>query len=79
MKEILLTWCFEQAKRYGAVFVILGIALYWVTMRLAEMDAKYEKAIHTQIQYLNEDRGKMLKVIENNTLVMEQVVNKLSK
>jgi hypothetical protein len=79
MKETLLTWLFEQAKRYGATFVVLGIALYWITERLNEMDIKYEKAISTQIQYLKDDQSKALKVIENNTLVMERVLEELKR
>ncbi len=79
MKETLLTWLFEQAKRHGATFVILSIALYWVVQRLDAMDKKYENAVQTQINYLTEDRDKMQKVIENNTAVMERVVNALEK
>ena len=60
-------------ERFGDqafTIIILGLAVYFLWQRLKEVESKMDK-------YVDEDRGKMMDVIEKNTKAFERLETKL--
>lgn len=74
-------WIMNQVKRYGAVFVLLLIAVWYFYKEDEKQDLKIE-ALHIEIKQCNErviqmyqdDHTKMLDVISKNTQAFEKLV-----
>jgi hypothetical protein len=79
MQQTIYNYLLEQAKRHGLAFIMLIGAVYWLNEKVDAANAKSDAYIEKQILYLQEDRTKMLIVIENNTAVMQQVSEALEK
>ncbi len=79
MPQTIYLWVIEQAKRHGFSFVLLMVAVYYLNNKVDNMSKKYDDAMDSRIKYLTEDREQMLKVIQNNTTMMEKLVDKIEK
>ena len=79
MTQTIYVWIIEQAKRHGLGFVLLMVAVYYLNKKVDDMSAKYDASMDSQIKYLKEDRNQMIIVIENNTAMMQKLVDKMEK
>jgi hypothetical protein len=79
MKQTIFNYLIEQAKAHGLVFLMLLGAIYWLNDKVDAANEKSDVCSEKQIQYLQEDRAKMISVIENNTAVMQEMLEVLEK
>lgn len=84
--ELIGSFIIEQLKKHGVLFLMLLAAVYFINDKWTETQVelkseqlRYEKRVDAELQYLKDDRTEMIKVIENNTKVMERVARDLEK
>ena len=84
--EVISNYVTEQLKKHGLLFVLLLSAVYFLNEKwtatqseLKSAQMQYEKRVDSELQYLKDNRTEMIKVIENNTKVMERVARDLEK
>ena len=65
-KTPIFDYVFDQLKKHGLVFLFLAGAVWWLVDRQDKLEAKIENCNSELIRILEEDRARMIHVIESN-------------
>ena len=72
--DSLFQFALENAKKHGLSFIILCGAIYWFDARCTRLEFDVNRKTEEYENFLKEDHFKMVKVIENNTAVLENIL-----
>ena len=77
-KTTVLEYAIDQLKKHGIVVALLALAVYWLVNRQDKLEAKIDNCNAELTRFLDEDRARMIKVIESNTQVIQRIENKIN-